>query len=81
MSPSIEPAGRDRIDALASTYARAFLDDPMTSWLAGRFGRRRYFVGSILIFTAASFLCGLATTLPQLVIFRVIQGLRGGALM
>ena len=37
---------------------------PMTSWLAGRFGRRRYFVGSILIFTAASFLCGAARTLP-----------------
>lgn len=33
---------------------------PMTSWLAARFGRRRYFVASILVFTAASFLCGAA---------------------
>lgn len=54
---------------------------PMTSWLASRFGRRRYFVGSILLFTAASFLCGAARSLPELVAFRVIQGLGGGALL
>jgi DHA2 family multidrug resistance protein len=54
---------------------------PMTSWLAARFGRRRYFVGSILVFTAASFLCGAARSLPELVAFRVVQGLGGGALL
>ena len=54
---------------------------PMTSWLAARFGRRRYFVGSILVFTAASFLCGAARSLPELVAFRVLQGLGGGALL
>ena len=72
----------DEISWVVTSYIIAnVIIIPMTSWLAGRFGRRRYFVGSILIFTAASFLCGLATTLPQLVIFRVIQGLGGGALM
>jgi len=54
---------------------------PMTSWLAARFGRRRYFVASILVFTTASFLCGAARSLPELVGFRVIQGLGGGALL
>ncbi len=54
---------------------------PMTSWLASRFGRRRYLTGSILLFTASSFLCGLATSLPELVLFRVIQGIGGGALL
>jgi len=54
---------------------------PMTSWLAALFGRRRYFVGSILLFTAASFLCGAARTLPELVAFRVVQGIGGGALL
>ena len=54
---------------------------PMTSWLAARFGRRRYFVASILVFTAASFLCGSARSLPELVAFRVIQGMGGGALL
>ena len=54
---------------------------PMTGWLQSRFGRRRYLTFSILAFTAASVLCGAATTLQELVFFRVIQGLAGGALM
>jgi DHA2 family multidrug resistance protein len=54
---------------------------PMTAWLSGRFGRKRYYTGSILIFTAASVLCGMAPSLPLLVLFRVLQGLGGGALL
>lgn len=72
----------DEISWVVTSYIIAnVIIIPMTSWLSGRFGRRRYFTGSILLFTAASFLCGLATTLPELVVFRVIQGLGGGALM
>ncbi|HEU4553173.1 MAG TPA: DHA2 family efflux MFS transporter permease subunit [Chitinophaga sp.] len=54
---------------------------PMTSWLAQQFGRRNYFAVSIVMFTAASFLCGNATSLWELVIFRFIQGVGGGALL
>src|SRR5215475_6354301 len=54
---------------------------PISGWLAARFGRRRYVVTSILIFTAASFLCGISTSLVELIVFRVMQGLGGGALM
>jgi DHA2 family multidrug resistance protein len=54
---------------------------PISGWLSSYFGRRRYVVASILIFTGASFLCGVSTTLPELVAFRVLQGLGGGALM
>src|SRR5512140_2986073 len=54
---------------------------PMTPWLAALFGRRNYFVGSILLFTAASFFCGHATNLWELVIFRFLQGVGGGALL
>jgi len=54
---------------------------PMTSWLSDRFGRKRYITSSVLLFTAASALCGLASSLPELVGFRVIQGLGGGALL
>jgi len=54
---------------------------PISGWLSSYFGRRRYVVTSILIFTGASFLCGISTTLPELVAFRVLQGLGGGALM
>src|SRR5271167_2714779 len=53
---------------------------PMTGWLSARLGRRRYFLLSIAVFTAASVLCGLATSLEQLILFRVIQGLAGGGL-
>ena len=53
---------------------------PITGWLSARLGRRRYFLLSIAVFTAASVLCGLATSLEQLILFRVIQGLAGGGL-
>ena len=54
---------------------------PVTGWMSSYFGRRRYFAGSIVLFTVASILCGNAHTLTELVIFRVIQGLGGGALL
>lgn len=54
---------------------------PLTSWLGQQFGRRNYFAGSIIIFTVASFLCGNATSITELIIFRFIQGIGGGALL
>ena len=54
---------------------------PMTSWLSQQFGRRNYFAASIIIFTTASFLCGNASGIWELIIFRFIQGLGGGALL
>ncbi|WP_416443871.1 MDR family MFS transporter [Leeuwenhoekiella sp. A16] len=54
---------------------------PMTSWLSKQFGRRNYFAASIIIFTVSSFLCGNATNIWELVVFRFIQGMGGGALL
>lgn len=54
---------------------------PMTSWLSQQFGRRNYFAASIIIFTICSFLCGNATGIWELVIFRFLQGIGGGALL
>ena len=54
---------------------------PLSSWLSGYFGRKRYLTGSILLFVAASFFCGAASSLGGLVFWRVIQGLGGGALL
>jgi DHA2 family multidrug resistance protein len=72
----------DEISWVATAYIIAnVIVIPMTSWLSGRFGRRNYFVGSIILFTFASFLCGAARTLPQIVAFRVLQGMGGGALL
>jgi DHA2 family multidrug resistance protein len=54
---------------------------PMSGWLGDRFGRKNYFITSILIFTLASFLCGNAHSLSELIIFRILQGLAGGGLL
>jgi DHA2 family multidrug resistance protein len=54
---------------------------PVSAWAGERFGRRRYFLGCILAFTASSVACGLAPNLYFLIIFRIIQGMMGGALL
>jgi DHA2 family multidrug resistance protein len=54
---------------------------PMTGWLGARFGRKRYFLTSVALFTIASIFCGLATSLGSLVAWRIVQGLGGGALI
>lgn len=54
---------------------------PMSGWLGDRFGRKNYFLASILIFTVASYLCGQAGTLTELILFRLLQGLAGGGLL
>lgn len=54
---------------------------PMTSWLSAQFGRRNYFAASIIIFTTCSFLCGNAHGIWELVFYRFLQGLGGGALL
>src|SRR5574341_1318416 len=53
---------------------------PISGWLAVRLGRRNYFLASIAIFTLASALCGMATSLAALIASRVLQGLAGGGL-
>ena len=54
---------------------------PMTSWLSQQFGRRNYFAASVILFTICSFLCGNATGIWELVAFRFLQGIGGGALL
>jgi DHA2 family multidrug resistance protein len=54
---------------------------PMTSWLSQQFGRRNYFATSIILFTICSFLCGNSSTILELIIFRFLQGVGGGALL
>src|SRR6185312_5344172 len=54
---------------------------PMSGWLGSKFGRKNYFLFSIIAFVIASFFCGHAHTLTELVIFRIIQGFAGGGLL
>jgi MFS transporter, DHA2 family, multidrug resistance protein len=53
----------------------------LSGWMSTRFGVRNFFIASIVTFTIASILCGLSTNLPELIIFRILQGLGGGGLM
>lgn len=54
---------------------------PISGWLGVRFGRRQYYITCILMFVASSVACGFAPNLNTLIIFRVFQGLAGGALL
>lgn len=54
---------------------------PMTSWLSLQFGRRNYFAASIILFTICSYLCGNASGIDELILFRFLQGIGGGALL
>jgi len=53
---------------------------PLTGWLSSLFGRKRFYMTCVALFTVSSFLCGLAPSLPLLVLFRILQGAGGGAL-
>lgn len=54
---------------------------PISAWLGERLGRRQYYLGCIVAFTVTSVACGLAPNLETLIIFRILQGLAGGALL
>src|SRR6185369_4590595 len=72
----------DRIAWVSTGYAMANITViPLSGWLQRRFGFKRYFSVSILIFTSASALCGFAWNLESLVVFRILQGLGGGAII
>ncbi len=66
---------------LTSYIVAAAIMTPLSGWLAGQIGRKRVFLYSVVGFTVASMLCGLAQSLPQIVLWRLLQGLCGAALV
>jgi len=67
---------------VVSSYAVAnVIILPMTAWLGERFGKKRYFIFSLVAFTLASMLCGMAQNLPMLIVARVIQGFGAAGIM
>ena len=75
-------ASQDQIAWVLTSYiVAAAIMTPLTGWLAGRFGIKYVFLISVAGFTLASALCGIATSLAQLVIYRVLQGVCGAALV
>ncbi len=75
-------ASPDQITWVLTSYivAAAIMTAPV-GWLAARFGRKNLFVLCLVGFTAASMLCGIAQSLPQMVVFRLLQGVFGAALV
>jgi DHA2 family multidrug resistance protein len=75
-------ASADQISWVLTSYiVAAAIMTPLSGWLADRIGRKRMFLISIGGFTAASMLCGIATSLPEIVLFRLLQGMFGAALI
>jgi MFS transporter, DHA2 family, multidrug resistance protein len=74
--------GVERISWVVTSYLAAVsVMIPMSGWLAVRIGRRRYLLISVVTFVAASALCGIARSIGAIVLFRVLQGLAGAAMM
>jgi MFS transporter, DHA2 family, multidrug resistance protein len=75
-------ATQDQIDWVLTSYiVAAAIMTPPTGFLAGRFGLKRLFLVAVVGFTVASMLCGMAQSLPQIVLFRILQGAFGAALV
>ena len=75
-------AGTDEVTWVLTSYLISnAVVMPMTGWLARVFGRKRFLIACIIIFTCASVLCGAAPNLATLVFFRIVQGAAGGALI
>jgi DHA2 family multidrug resistance protein len=75
-------ATQDQVAWVLTSYiVAAAIATPLTGWVAGRYGRKRLFLISVVGFTIASLLCGAAQSLAQIVIFRLFQGIFGAALV
>ena len=80
MQPSLNAAADSITWVLTSYIVATAIATPLTGWLAARVGRRRLFLWSVAAFTIASALCGLASGLSDMVIYRIIQGASGAFL-
>jgi DHA2 family multidrug resistance protein len=75
-------ASRDEVTWILTSYIVANgIMIPLTGWISARFGRKRYFLTSVVVFVVASGLCGTAASLVQMVVFRLVQGAAGAAMI
>ncbi|MGC8658136.1 MAG: DHA2 family efflux MFS transporter permease subunit [Desulfomonilaceae bacterium] len=74
-------AGQDEVTWVLTSYIAANATViPMSGWLSRLLGRKRYLMASVAIFTVSSMLCGAATGLTEIILFRIVQGIGGGGL-
>ncbi len=81
MQGSVSAAADQIVWVLTSYIIATAIMTPLSGWLSMKIGRKTMFLASISGFTMASILCGIATSLPELVIFRLLQGVAGASLM
>lgn len=81
MAGSFSSSNEEAMWILTSYMIASGIILPSVAWFSGVFGRKKFFIGCVILFTVASFLCGLATTLDQMIFFRILQGLGGGAII
>jgi DHA2 family multidrug resistance protein len=77
MAASLGASQNEIVWVLTSYIVAAAIATPLTGWVSDRLGRRKVFIASVIGFTAASALCGIATSLPEMVMFRILQGVCG----
>ncbi len=81
MAGSFSSSNEEAMWVLTSYMIASGIILPSVGWFSGVFGRKKFFIACVLVFTIASFLCGLATTLDQMILARILQGLGGGAIL
>ena len=77
MAASLGAAQNEITWVLTSYIVAAAIATPLTGWVSDRIGQKRLFLFSVIGFTLASALCGIATSLPEMVMFRILQGICG----
>ena len=81
MQGSLSGTQDQMVWVLTSYIVATAVTTPLAAWLAVRLGRKRVFIASVILFTVASTLCGLAENLTQIVLFRTLQGIGGAGLL
>lgn len=81
MAGSFCASNEETLWVLTSYMVASGIILPSVAWFSGVFGRKTFFINCVILFTVASFLCGLAESLDQMILARILQGLGGGAII
>jgi DHA2 family multidrug resistance protein len=80
MAGSLGASQEEATWVLTSYLVSSAIVLPISGWLATRYGRKRFYMTCVVMFTVCSFLCGIAQSLPMLIFARILQGVGGGGL-
>lgn len=81
MAGTFSASNEETLWVLTSYMVASGIILPSVAWFSSVFGRKKFYIGCVLLFTISSFLCGLARTLDYMILARILQGLGGGAIV